>query len=73
MADIVREYEPDDWDWAFKTAQSLLDDSVLYNVFNIDNLIARIGAARLLTRYKRTKFHYRNDRYVQIRESEYAV
>ena len=73
MADIVREYEPDDWDWAFKTAQSLLDDSTKYKLLDINNLTAGIGAARLLTRYKRTKFRYRNDRYVQIRESEYVV
>jgi electron-transferring-flavoprotein dehydrogenase len=73
MADIVHDYEPDDWDWAFSTARKLLENSEGYGLFDTSNLKAGFGAARLVTTYKRTKFSFRNGKYVQITESDYAL
>ncbi|MFB6092502.1 MAG: NAD(P)/FAD-dependent oxidoreductase, partial [Haloquadratum sp.] len=70
MADVVRDYEPDDWDWAFATARTLLDESDGYHLFDVNNVRAGFSAARLIASYKRTKFSFRNGRYVQLAESE---
>jgi electron-transferring-flavoprotein dehydrogenase len=73
MADVVRDYHPDDWDWAFATARKLLDSGGGYSILKAKNVRAGFGAARLVTSYKRAKFGARNGRYVQIPESEYVV
>ncbi|WP_336025169.1 NAD(P)/FAD-dependent oxidoreductase [Halobellus salinisoli] len=73
MADVVHDYGPDDWDWAFSTARKLLDNSGGYGLFDTSNIRAGFGAARLVTTYKRTKFRFRNGKYVQLTESEYTV
>ena len=73
MADVVRDYHPDDWDWAFSTAQRLLDGGGGYSILKASNVRAGFSAARLVTRYKRAKFAVRNGQYVQIPESEYVV
>ena len=70
MADVVADFEPPDWDDAFRSVGRMLDDgrfSPLRVPFS-----GRAGLS-VLARYGRAKFGYRNDRYVQIRESEYAV
>ena len=73
MADVVRDYDPDDWDWAFGTAQQLLADGGGYSILQAKNVGAGLNAARLVTSYKRAKFAARNGRYVQISESDYVV
>ena len=73
MADVVREYHPDDWDWAFSTAHKLLDSGGGYSILKASNIAAGFSAARLVLSYKRAKFAARNGRYVQIPESEYVV
>ena len=73
MADVVRDYHPDDWDWAFSTARRLLDGGGGYSILKAKNVRAGFSAARLVTSYKRAKFAARNGRYVQISESEYVV
>jgi len=73
MADVVRDYHPDDWDWAFGTAQQLLDGGGGYSILKAKNVRAGFSAARLVTSYKRAKFAARNGRYVQISGSEYVV
>ena len=73
MADVVHDYHPDDWDWAFSTARRLLDDGGGYSILKAKNVRAGVGAARLVLSYKRAKFAARNGRYVQIPESSYVV
>jgi electron-transferring-flavoprotein dehydrogenase len=73
MADVVRDYHPDDWDWAFGTARQLLDDGGGYSILKTSNIGAGLSAARLVASYKRAKFAARNGRYVQITESDYVV
>lgn len=70
FADIVAEYEPDDWDWAFETVSDMQgtgdDGSIISNRY-----AAGIGAAKILGAYKKRKFSYRNGKYVQFSEDEY--
>ena len=73
MADVVHDYDPDDWDWAFSTARKLMENSDGYGLFDTSNVRAGFGAARLVTSYKRTKFSFRNGKYVQFTESEYTL
>jgi electron-transferring-flavoprotein dehydrogenase len=73
MADVVHDYHPDDWDWAFSTAQQLLNSGGGYSILRASNIGAGFSAARLVLSYKRAKFAARNGRYVQIPESEYVV
>jgi len=73
MADVVHDYDPDDWDWAFSTARKLMENSDGYGLFDTSNVRAGFGAARLVTSYKRTKFSFRNGKYVQLTESEYTL
>ncbi len=70
FADIVADYEPDDWDWAFETVRDMQgssdDDSIISKKYS-----AGIGAAKILATYKKRKFAYRNGNYVQFSEDEY--
>ncbi|ELY53807.1 FAD-dependent pyridine nucleotide-disulfide oxidoreductase [Natronococcus amylolyticus DSM 10524] len=70
FADIVAEYEPDDWDQAFEVINGMqgsgTDTAILEQTYS-----AGIGATRLLAAYKKRKFSYRDGRYVQLSEDEY--
>lgn len=70
FADLVREFEPADWDRIFKTVNAILRRGGFYSP---RALTAGFDALSLLVRYQRRKFGYRNGRYVQITESEYAI
>ncbi|WP_254523676.1 NAD(P)/FAD-dependent oxidoreductase [Natrinema caseinilyticum] len=70
FADIVADYGPDDWDWAFDTVTDMQDASG-DNVLIDRRYSAGIDAAKILTTYKRRKFGYRDGRYVQLSEDEY--
>jgi electron-transferring-flavoprotein dehydrogenase len=72
MADMAESYGPSDWDRIFKTAQGMLADAEGYEMFE-RRFMAGFGALRLLGSYRLNKFRFRNGRYVQIREDEYAV
>ncbi|USZ71809.1 NAD(P)/FAD-dependent oxidoreductase [Natronosalvus halobius] len=72
FADIVRDYEPDDWDWAFDVISGMQgsssgDGSILDKKFT-----AGVGGAKILMAYRRRKLKYRNGKYVQLREDEYV-
>jgi electron-transferring-flavoprotein dehydrogenase len=73
FAQMVREYEPDDWDRAFGVASEL----VAHNGDAGDVLRLRPSAGltglRLFARYKYRKWTNRDGRYVQVPESTYAV
>ncbi|SFS81797.1 NAD(P)/FAD-dependent oxidoreductase [Halostagnicola kamekurae] len=71
FADIVAEYEPDDWDWAFETVAKMQgsadDGSIVSNRYS-----AGLGAAKILGAYKKRQFTYRNGTYVQFGEDQYV-
>lgn len=72
FADIVADYEPDDWDEAFRIARRMIrngrsaDDQLIRRQFT-----AGVGAAKLSLQYRKAKFRYRKGRYVQLTEDEY--
>ena len=70
FADIVAEYEPDDWDRAFEIISGMqgsgTDSAILEQTYS-----AGIGETKLLAAYKKRKFSYRDGRYVQLSEDEY--
>ncbi|MFC3960020.1 NAD(P)/FAD-dependent oxidoreductase [Halovivax cerinus] len=75
FADIVAEYEPDDWDRVFGVADSMIGDG--HRDSRGDGLLSRgysagVGATKLLLAYKRRKFGYRNGGYVQFAEDDYV-
>jgi len=70
FADIVRGYEPTDWDRAFRNAAKMLEDGYFGST---DALGAGLSGLRISLQYKLTKFRYRGGRYVQFREAEYAL
>ncbi|HET7322983.1 MAG TPA: NAD(P)/FAD-dependent oxidoreductase [Halococcus sp.] len=70
MADVVRGFEPADWDSTFRSVGRMLNDGH-YSPFRTP--FSGFDGVSLFARYKRAKFGYRDGGYVQIRESEYAV
>ncbi|WP_247000650.1 NAD(P)/FAD-dependent oxidoreductase [Halosolutus gelatinilyticus] len=70
FADIVEDYEPDDWDRAFEIVNDMQRGSG-ENVLFSKRYTAGIGATRILATYKKKKFQYRNGGYVQLSEDEY--
>ena len=72
FADIVADYEPDDWDRAFDTARRMQGDGSGGRLIS-RRFTAGLGAAKVLLEYKYRKFGYRNGGYVQLREDEYQL
>jgi electron-transferring-flavoprotein dehydrogenase len=71
MADVVAEYEPDDWDRTFRTIGSMLEQRG-GGPIDWSSLSSGFGAAKFYTAYRKAKFRYRKGRYVQLSESEYS-
>ncbi|MFB6242555.1 MAG: NAD(P)/FAD-dependent oxidoreductase [Halobaculum sp.] len=73
MADMVRGYDPSDWDADFRTARKMLSDGEDdgYDLFE-RRLSAGLDAARLFLGYKWRKWRLRDGGYVQLRAEEYA-
>ncbi|MEZ3116008.1 NAD(P)/FAD-dependent oxidoreductase [Halobaculum sp. MBLA0147] len=73
MAEMVRDYGPDDWDRDFRTAQKMLADGGEdgYDLFE-RKLTGGLSAAKLFLGYKYRKWTLRDGAYVQLREDEYV-
>ena len=70
FADMVRGYQPNDWDRLFGLVNDVKGDGR----FETEGALrAGLTGARLYGKYRWTKFGYRNGRYAQVREDEYAV
>ena len=69
MADMVRDYRPEDWDHVFGTARKMLADTEGYRLFD-RKFAAGWDAIKLLVGYRWNK--YRNRDFVSIRESDYV-
>ena len=73
FADIVADYEPDDWDRVFEivngmTAATNGEGQLLSKTYS-----AGIGATKIMAGYKKRKFRFRNGGYVQFTEDEYVI
>ncbi|WP_049924769.1 NAD(P)/FAD-dependent oxidoreductase [Halopiger djelfimassiliensis] len=69
FADIVADYEPDDWDRAFDIVSDMQGgdgDGLLSKKYS-----AGLGATKILAAYKKRKYRYRDGGYVQLSEDEY--
>ena len=74
MADLVRDFEPGDWDRAFGIASRLQALGADGGITLSRGLrAAGVAGMRLAAGYRWHKFRYRDGRYVQIREDEYGV
>jgi electron-transferring-flavoprotein dehydrogenase len=74
MADLVRDFGPDDWDRTFRVANRMLEAGAEGRITLLRG--SRAGGftgLKLAAEYQWHKFRYRNGRVVQLRESEYAV
>ncbi|SIR89722.1 NAD(P)/FAD-dependent oxidoreductase [Natronorubrum thiooxidans] len=70
FADLVREYDPDDWDWAFDVISDMQETGSETALLS-RGYSAGLGASKILLAYKKRKFAHRNGGYVQLREDEY--
>jgi electron-transferring-flavoprotein dehydrogenase len=69
MADMVRDFEPPDWDRIFKTVRTMTDRGS-YGLG--DAVRGGLDALQLFARYRWTQFRFRKARYAQFRENEYV-
>ncbi|MCL7417210.1 MAG: NAD(P)/FAD-dependent oxidoreductase, partial [Halalkalicoccus sp.] len=72
MAEMVKGYTPADWDRTFRVVDRMLAGSGGYDMFR-RTFGAGLGATRLLLAYRKARFGFRDGRYVQFCESEYAL
>ena len=70
FADVVRDFSPADWDRSIGTVRRMLDRG---GTGLREALGAGFDGAKLFARYKKRKFDYRSNRYVQIAESDYSA
>ncbi len=68
MAEVVREFGPADWDWAFETTDSMVNHGE-YTLWS--TLRAGLSGVKLLMMYRRMKKRFADGDYVQFSESEY--
>ncbi|WP_299331875.1 NAD(P)/FAD-dependent oxidoreductase [Haloplanus sp.] len=71
MADMVREYDPDDWDRVFRTARRMVADESGGGLFD-RRFAAGWDATKLFARYKWHKRRLRKGGYVSIAASDYV-
>ena len=70
FADLVRGYEPDDWDTVFGLVNRVKDDD---GFEPREAVFAGLTGAKLFGEYLFRKFGYRNGGYAQVRENEYSM
>jgi electron-transferring-flavoprotein dehydrogenase len=71
IAEMVREFGPDDWDRTFRLINSVMPDGARYAVRDV--ALTGLYGMRLFLGYRWSKFRYRDGAYCQIREDDYAV
>ena len=70
FADMVRGYEPDDWDTVFGLVSDVQGDD---GFTPYEAVYAGLTGAKLFGEYKWRKFRFRNGGYAQVREDDYTV
>ncbi len=70
MAELVRDYQPSDWDRTFGAAKTMFNRGE-YSLGSTAR--AGLTGVKMLYGYKRTKSRFKSQNYVQFRESEYAI
>ncbi|WP_435359009.1 NAD(P)/FAD-dependent oxidoreductase [Haloarchaeobius sp. DFWS5] len=72
FADIVGDYDPDDWDSTFGAARKLMSDGSDGSLVK-SKLSGGFSGMKLLAKYKREKRSIKKSGYVQFREDQYTV
>ncbi|MFC3478853.1 NAD(P)/FAD-dependent oxidoreductase [Halobacterium litoreum] len=72
MADVVGDFDPDQWDKTIRVTRQMLESSDSGKILSKSNARSAAGGLKLYSQYKRAKFRYRKGKYAQIRESEYS-
>jgi electron-transferring-flavoprotein dehydrogenase len=70
FADMVRGYEPNDWDTIFGLVRDVQGDD---GFTPYEAVYAGLTGAKLFGEYKWRKFRFRNGGYAQVREDDYTV
>ncbi|WP_207588923.1 FAD-dependent oxidoreductase [Halomontanus rarus] len=70
FADIVADYEPDDWDRVFDIVSGMTGSESSGSLLG-KKYSAGVGATKIVAQYKKRKYKYRKGKYVQLREDEY--
>ncbi len=70
FADMVRDYEPDDWDHLFGLVDRIVDSD---GIEPREAVYTGWSGTKLFAEYNWRKFGYRKARYAQIKEDDYAV
>jgi electron-transferring-flavoprotein dehydrogenase len=71
MADVVRDYEPRDWDRTFEAARKLGAEEGVTKVLQLSGG-AGFAGLKLASAYKYRKWKFRDGRYTQFHEDEYV-
>jgi len=71
MADIVADYEPPDWDRAFRVARRILRTADGDRLLSLKNARVGVDGLRLLRAYRKTKRRFGDGAYVQLSADEY--
>ncbi|MES3517899.1 MAG: NAD(P)/FAD-dependent oxidoreductase [Natronomonas sp.] len=70
FADIVRGFQPDDWDRLFSIIDQVMHDGGFEPRAAVGN---GITGAKLFAQYRWSRFKTRNGNYVQVRADDYAI
>ncbi len=70
MADLVRGFDPDDWDRAFAAADTMINAGH-YSLGSV--LRSGLTGIRLFWQYRQTKRRFGESGFVQLREDEYGI
>jgi len=73
MADVVGDFDPDDWNDTIRITRNMLEASDGDTLVTKSNARAAAGGLGLYTKYRKAKFGYRKGKYAQLRESDYSV
>jgi len=71
MADVVADYEPDDWDTAFRVARQMLETADTGKLLTRKNASVGIDGLRLYRAYRKAKKRHADGKYVQLTADEY--
>jgi electron-transferring-flavoprotein dehydrogenase len=72
MADVVGDFDPDDWDDTIRVTREMLAASDDGQIISKSNARSAAGGLKLYGKYRKAKFGLRKGRYAQLRESDYS-
>ncbi|GAA0654601.1 NAD(P)/FAD-dependent oxidoreductase [Salarchaeum japonicum] len=71
IADVVKDYGPDDWDKTFDVTRRILEKSTGGSLISRKTASVGVHGLKLYRSYRKTKKKFANGGYVQLRQDEY--